>query len=449
MSRTTRITYGQSLVLGSPRPANQSNENNLTGMKRVQSVSTDFSFSRERFKQIGSADYIGDVNITNPQITLGMDYYYSNGTNEILLGINVDGARGAALSGLRRPNQDNNFYILIGSGTKDEVLLTSSDSDFKENYNVLALGNCFLNSYSINGAVGSVVSVNAGVQADNVEVHPYATGHSIPAINSSTREPDSTYAYQIKKSFFQDTTNQDGLIDSALAPSGIKLTLPSNVNVPGLEFTGDNRSAFINSFGLEFSIDRNALYGFGSIYPYGRRAVLPVLGTLSFGAVASEFQSGTLSELVRLDENRGRSYDFEIVVLGASGNTGLQIEVEGAKMDGEGFTQSMGDFATMQAGLSFSMSDTSGLKFSTPPLILNQPATAASAGATLSVAATGRTSSDTSVYNADGFKYEWYKDGSVIGSSNNPAYTTSVGGDYYVVVYNELGTATSNTCVVS
>ena len=78
--------------------------------------------------------------------------------------------------------------------------------------------------------------------------------------------------------------------------------------------------------------------------------------TLSFGAVASEFQSGTLSELVRLDENRGRSYDFEIVVLGASGNTGLQIEVEGAKMDGEGFTQSMGDFATMQAGLSFSMS---------------------------------------------------------------------------------------------
>jgi len=449
MSRTTRITYGQSLVLGSPRPANQSNENNLTGMKRVQSVSTDFSFSRERFKQIGSADYIGDVNITNPQITLGMDYYYSNGTNEILLGINVDGARGAALSGLRRPNQDNNFYILIGSGIKDEVLLTSSDSDFKENYNVLALGNCFLNSYSINGAVGSVVSVNAGVQADNVEVHPYATGHSIPAINSSTREPDSTYAYQIKKSFFQDTTNQDGLIDSALAPSGIKLTLPSNVNVPGLEFTGDNRSAFINSFGLEFSIDRNALYGFGSIYPYGRRAVLPVLGTLSFGAVASEFQSGTLSELVRLDENRGRSYDFEIVVLGASGNTGLQIEVEGAKMDGEGFTQSMGDFATMQAGLSFSMSDTSGLKFSTPPLILNQPATAASAGATLSVAATGRTSSDTSVYNADGFKYEWYKDGSVIGSSNNPAYTTSVGGDYYVVVYNELGTATSNTCVVS
>ncbi len=150
-----------------------------------------------------------------------------------------------------------------------------------------------------------------------------------------------------------------------------------------------------------------------------------------------------------MDENRGRSYDFEIVVLGASGNTGLQIEVEGAKMDGEGFTQSMGDFATMQAGLSFSMSDTSGLKFSTPPLILNQPATAASAGATLSVAATGRTSSDTSVYNADGFKYEWYKDGSVIGSSNSPAYATSVGGDYYVVVYNELGTATSNTCVVS
>lgn len=447
-NRTSRITYGQSLVLGSPRPANQSNENNLTGMKRIQSISTDFTFARERFKQIGSADYVGDVNLTNPQINLEMGYYYSNGTNEVLLGLNLDGAKSVCLSGLRRPNQDNNFYILMGSGLKDEVLLTSADTDFKENYNVVALGNCFLNSYSINGAVGSVVSVNASVQADNVEVHPYSTGHSIPAINSSTQLPNTTYAYKIKKSFFKDTTNQDGLIDSALPPSGIKLTLPSNVNIPGLEFTGDRGSAFINSFSLDFSIDRTALYGFGSIYPFGRRAIMPVLGSLSFSAVASEFQSGTLNNLVRLDENEERNYDFEIVLLGQSGNTGLQIEVEGAKMDNQGLRESIGDMASIDTSFSFSMSDTSGVRFSTPPLILNQPASSASSGDTLSVLATGKTSTDTSVYNSDGFKYQWYQDGGATGP-NAPNYTVSSAADYYVVVSNELGSAQSNLSVVS
>ena len=128
MARTNRITYGQCLILGSPRPANQSNENNLTGLKRVQSATLDVSFNRQRFKQIGSPNYVGDVNITNPNITLGVDYLYSNGTNEVVLGLNVNGASSAVLSGLRSPVQDNNYYILFGSGTKDEVLLTDADT---------------------------------------------------------------------------------------------------------------------------------------------------------------------------------------------------------------------------------------------------------------------------------------------------------------------------------
>ena len=436
MARTTRITYGQTLVLASPQPANQSNENNLTGMKRMQSANVDFTFARERFKQIGSADYIGDVNVTNPQINLGMNYLYTNGTNEVMLGLNVEGRSSAVLSGVRKPLKDNNFYVLVGSGIKNEVLLTSSDTDFKDNFNVVALGNCFLNSYSINGAVGSLVSVEANVQADNLELHPYTTGHGIPAIDQSTKVPDNQYAYKIKKSFFKDTSNQDGLIDSALAPSGIKLTLPSNINVPGLEFTGNNRSAFINSFGLEFSIDRNALYGFGTIYPYGRRAILPVLGSLSFSAVASEFQSGGLNELVRLDENTERKFDFTLDLLGASGNTGLQMEIHGARMDAEGFTESIGDFASMEASFSFSMSDTSGLKFSTPPLILNQPQDVSGPTGPLTVVATGK---------HDLF-YQWYNSTGAVGGAESASFVPSFyGEDYYCVVSNDLGDSTSNS----
>ena len=86
-------------------------------------------------------------------------------------------------------------------------------------------------------------------------------------------------------------------------------------------------------------------------------------------------------------------------------------------------------------------------------MVVNQPASTAAAGATLSVQATGRTSTDTSVYNADGFKYQWYKDGVAFGSNQRSVVTSNPtagpSDDYYVVVSNELGSATSNTSVVS
>ena len=65
---TNRITYGQSAIAVSQSPGNSDNTNNLTGLKRVQSASIDFAFARERFKQVGSPDYVGQVQVKNADI---------------------------------------------------------------------------------------------------------------------------------------------------------------------------------------------------------------------------------------------------------------------------------------------------------------------------------------------------------------------------------------------
>jgi len=443
MPRTSRITYGQCLILGSPRPANQSNLTNLTGMKRIQSANMGYTFARERFKQIGSPNFVGDVNITNPEITLEMNYYYSNGTNEILLGLDVDGSQRSALFGLQRPNQSNNFYILFGSGVNSEVLREANDNDFQDKYNVMGLGDCFLNSYALSAAVGAPVTVTAIVQADNMQLQRYSdatNGELIPAIDPSTQKPTTTNKYKILTSSFKDTTNQDGLIESAFAPSGIRIVMPADVNVPGLEFTGEYGDAIVNSVEVSFSIDRTALYGFGSIYPFGRRALMPVLGQLSFSALATEFEHGRLHDLVILDNNTEKSFDFTINVLGVSGTTGLQLEVQGAKVDSESLSQVIGDNASIDATLSFSMSDRSGLKYSTPPLILSQPVGGSVAGGDdLTVVATGKSN----------LSYKWYGSGGEIAGQTQPTYTPGSAGDYYSVISNDLGAATTNTATMT
>jgi len=265
-------------------------------------------------------------------------------------------------------------------------------------------------------------------------------GELIPAIDPSTQKPTTTNKYKILTSSFKDTTNQDGLIESAFAPSGIRIVMPTDVNVPGLEFTGEYGDAIINSVDVSFAIDRTALYGFGSIYPFGRRALMPVLGQLSFSALATEFEHGRLHDLVILDNNTEKSFDFTINVLGVSGTTGLQIEVQGAKVDSESLSQVIGDNGSIDAALSFSMSDRSGLKYSTPPLILSQPVGGSVAGGDdLSVVATGK--SDLS--------YKWYDSGGEIAGQTQPTYTPGSVGDYYSVISNDLGSATTNTATMT
>ena len=445
---TNRITYGQSAIAVSQPPANSDNTSNLTGLKRVQSASVNFAFARERFKQIGSPDYVGQVQVKNADIGLDVNYLYSNGTNEAMMGLNVNGEDSTALKYIKKENQDRNYYILMGTGDNQEP---NKVTNFKNQFNVMALGNVFLNSYALSASVGSVVSVSSSLSAYNVVMNEYndsSNGETIPAIDTTKVGPGAPVLdknYKITSSAFQNTTNRDGNIHAAFAAGDIELIL-ANVNEPGIEFTGSSpvRSASIDSLDVDFNIERTDLYGLGSMYPYGRRAILPILGTLSFSALATEFTSGNLNEF--LSGQNDYNFTFNIKD-NCSGITGLQLKVENAQLDSQGLSDAMGDNASITASFGFSMSDISGLKISTPPLIVNQPVSAASDGATLYVQPTGKTSGG-AAYNAVGFKYEWYKGGVAFGS-NQRSVVTSGAEDYYVVVSNELGSATSNTSSVT
>ena len=212
------------------------------------------------------------------------------------------------------------------------------------------------------------------------------------------------------------------------------------------------RSATITSVEVGFGIERTDLYGLGSMYPYGRRAVLPLLGTLNFSALATEFTSGNLNGFMSGENNYNFTFNIKD---NCSGQTGLQMVVQNAQLDSQGLSNSLGDNASITASFGFSMSDVSGLKMSTPPLIVNQPAaSSASAGDTLAVAVTGLTSSDRMNYGLDGFKYQWYTsdDYSVGATSTGSTFATDAAtgaATYYVTATNELGNTTSNNSVVS
>lgn len=427
-----RIIYGQSYVLCSQPPSYQSNTHNVSGLKRTQGCSIDISFNRERFKQVGSEDFVGDVHLRNSNINLSLDYLYSNGTNEALIGLNVDGQDGHAAKYLKKENQDRNFYIIQGSGENNEPL---EEDTFVGDYDVMGLGNCYLNDYSLNAQVGSPISVSASFSAYNAQIETYneVNGKSIPAIDTVDGVPKQQYKYKILTGNIYDTTNLDSYMPAALSPRKIQLHLPSTINVPGLQFTGDQGIAHLQSMDVSFEIERHDLYGFGSMYPYGRRAKLPILGRLNFSAIASEFTTGTLHTIINSGE---LEFDFVFDFLDCSGATGLQLTVENAKIDRESFSEVIGDNASYEIACSFPISNTTGLRLSTPPLILDQPS---GPQGTLSTTATGMSP----------ITYKWYdaSDDSEVG--NGQSFLAGAQGNYYCVASNELGSGVSRTTYVS
>lgn len=423
-----RITYGQSYILCSQPPSYQDNTLNVSGLKRTQGCNIDFSFNRERFKQIGSEDFVGDVHLRNPNINFSFDYLYSNGTNEALIGLNVDGYGGHAAKYLKKQNQDRNFYIVQGSGENDAPL---EETTFLNDYTVMGLGNCYLNSYSLNAQIGVPVSVSTSFSAYNAQVDTYndSNGEYIPAVDTTDGLPKSEHKYKILTGNISDTTSLDEYIPAALSPQEIQLQLPSNMNVAGLQFTGDGNMAHLQSVGVSFDIDRHDLYGFGSMYPYGRRAKLPILGRVNFSAIASDFTTGTLHTIINSGE---LEFDFVFNFLDCSGATGLQLTVEKAKIDSEGFSEVIGNNAAYEVACSFPMSNTTGLRLSTPPLILNHPS---GPQANVTTTATGMTP----------ITYKWYDASDDTQVAVGSSFSAGAQGDYYCVAYNDLGSGVSRT----
>lgn len=418
-----RITYGQSAIFCSQPPAFADNTENVSGLRKIQNANVSFDFNRERYKQVGSENFIGDVHLRNAEIQLSFDYLYSNGINEALIGLNVNGADGYVSKYLKKQNQDRNIYIVFGDNENNNIY---DETTIVNNYDVCSLGNCYLNSYSISAAIGEPISVATSFSAYNLKLEAYddINGKFIPAINTSIGEPTEYYKYKLEKERYLNLGGLESENNIALSPTEIELVLPNNVSEPGIKFSGE-KTALIQNLNLSFEIQRNDLYGFGSMYPYGKRAIFPILCNMEFSVITTEFEFGNLHDIINQEENE---YNFTFNFKNCNGATGLQIQVEKSLIESESFQQSIGSNGNANISMTFPISNTTGLKMSTAPLVLKHPED--SVGSALNVTATGKTP----------FTYKWYDEfeSEQIGQTG-PSFTPASAGNYYCVIFNDLG----------
>jgi len=355
-----RVIYAGTDILISDTPSweDQTNFSNLKLLKRVQSSAISISNPVSRSRQIGSSEYTFQKYTQPPEIQVGINYYLSDNSNELLLGLVADGSSGI-FSNFAESGKDRNLYFALTEADG----LDADDITNAVGLDVFAVGNAFLSSYSLNAQVGDIPSVDLSFDCVNMTFQTYAgtgpEGSEVPSINLPAGNK-STEKYLLSGYNFDLTNYLSNQSDraSALRPGDINLELQQPI-MGGARYSGQS-PANITSMQINLPIERRDLVGFGSNFPYDKRIIFPIVGTIAFEGYIDEPVTGDFSNIFD-DEN---AYDLIFNFKKQDQTTGFRVEIENARVESQSFNQAIGDNLTFSSEFSFSVSATAGFKVS-------------------------------------------------------------------------------------
>jgi hypothetical protein len=329
-----RIIYQSEALYAGPSPATGDHfsagngGNNLVNqLHRVQSANYSFNIARQDVNQFGELGAIDRVILESPTVSLDFSYILNSFGNEESLGFGpLDSVDVTCISGiLNKTTDERNYFIRTVAEGSDALSIGTGAA----NQNVIAIGNGFITSYSTEASVGNFPTATVNVEGLNMQFDAGVTGNYIPAVTPSNGAKITSKKYALPTAI--SSIAQGSL--SALRPGDINFTLdqPSG----GATIT----DAKIQSYTISFDLARTPLQKLGSKFAFAREINFPVTVNMQIQAELGELTTGTLADIITAD----RTYDLQVTLKHPTSGTDHMIyKVEGAKLDSQEFSSSIG-----------------------------------------------------------------------------------------------------------
>lgn len=325
----------------------QTGEGTIKQLTRVQSFDEDFTRNLTDVNQFGNLAAIDRIEVQAPTVNGSLSYYVTDGSNEKFLGLTVGPSGGEAvnltscISGiLNKSTDEKNYYLLIADeGNDASNYNTANVNGGMAQSGVIGLGNGFITSYSVKGAVGEIPTASVDLEALNVRVYADVDGgDDVPAVNPVNGLPITSAQFRLPMA----ATNVDGDQVSALQPGDIEFTLDGVVGY-------DETNLKVQDFTLSFDLKRTPLQKLGSKFAFSREIDFPVTAKLDVNAEVGDLQDGNLADLLC----GGTTYDFTITMkkpdCNGAGTPSIAYVFKGAKLISQKFSSAIGNNANMSA----------------------------------------------------------------------------------------------------
>lgn len=343
MARNRTIYQVLALYAGQVAPnVMQTGLNTVTQLARVQSFDEDFSRNFTDVNQYGNLAAIDRIETEAPTVSSSLSYYVTNGQNERYLGLAVtpSGSNNnvSCISGLlSKATDEKNYYLLVADEGNDAADYVGTNSG------VIGIGNGFITSYSVNGAVGELTTATVELEGLNIRIYGNAnnpSGTEGPGVDPTNGTILTGTRFKLPRATSMTGVN----IPNALQPGDIVMSLPTN-SVVGFTET----DLKVQDFTLSFDLARTPLQKLGTKFAFSREIDFPVTATLEVNAQVGDLSNGNLADLLC----NNPSYDFNIVLnqpgCGSSKPAAMIYQFKGAKLVSQNFTSSIGDNASMSA----------------------------------------------------------------------------------------------------
>jgi hypothetical protein len=359
------------ILATSPSPAWTTTEQSGYFVPLVQGSEISVSVDRQTSKQVGSQQYAIDSVVRAPNVSFNVSYLFSpHLVNEYLLGLSPASGSGRSIaSGMS--TRDQNFYLIINDQNGQDLLPSftgvSPRTDFS-GMTCAAIGNCFLDNYSVGFQVGGLPTVSASFSASNLQMTNLTGSNvSVPAINlaSGNNSGSGFLNFSNLKTSLSGYSNQFNNNElnifrpQVVSPQNVSAQL-ENLQMGGAVLVS---GAIIQSVNLSVPFERTDLYGLGSNHVYGRKLQLPIRASVDVSAVVDQFSSGNLHLLNRAEE----TYDFDIIFADQRQTASGKFEIRGAKINSFSHSMTVNNRIEFSANYSVEVTDVSGLKVSPYP----------------------------------------------------------------------------------
>ena len=359
------LKSNSAILATSQSPAWTTTEQSGYFVPLVQGTEMSVSVDRQTSKQVGYQQYAIDDIVRAPNVSFNVDYVFSPYLiNEYLFGLSLASGAGKSIaSGMS--NRDQNFYLIINDQNGEDVLNSSAGISPRSNFSGMtcaAIGNCFLNNYSVGFQVGGLPTASVSFSASNIQMTNLTGSNvSIPAINlqSGNNSGSGFLNFSNLQTSLSAYSNQ--FSDHELNIFRPSVVSPQNVSaqLENLQMGGSVlvTGAIIQSVDISIPFDRTDLYGLGSNHVYGRKLQLPLRASISVSAIVEEFSSGNLHLINQSEE----SYDFDITFSDPQKIASGKFEIRGAKLNSYAHSMSVNNQLDFSATYSVEVTDSNGL----------------------------------------------------------------------------------------
>jgi len=360
-----RVIYASNTVLISDYPSweNQTGSYSLKLLKRIQSSSISLPSSIQRGKQIGYSTFGYETRPSYSSPKIDLTYLLSDNSNELLLDLVATG-NVCAFNNLQYPLRDRNLFFFISDEGIDANSVTQQNQITHKQ--LVSVGNCFLTDYSVSASVGTIPSARISFSALNTKFDNYSTfatgpstGTTLAAINI-TGGTATTGAYRLEPANFNTVnylTNQNSR-PTGLRPGDIILSLQQPV-LGGARLSG-SKLANISSFEINVGLERRDLMGFGSNYPFDKKLMFPLIGSVSMNGLVDDLVTGDYNALFSTNQN----YDMTFSLKDCEGNNSITFGVQEARIESQSTSIDLSNQMEFQAQFSFAIDQNKGMTIS-------------------------------------------------------------------------------------